>query len=324
MSRSHDRLLKLLNSIHAPARNGALQEVKALPPEELLELLEEAVHCQEANHGKRKVIVKGIGVIACAIIFICLMARSHDSSLTFTIFAVALILSGLAEGIAEGITAPLLSKLSPALHGLCSVLENTDDLRYVVPALRLYDQLEGRDPSREEIAAVLLRLLPLVRASHATLWTKEEKEAFLLPLKFFNTNVALILATLKALGQVGGAESIRRIKELIAGKQHGGLFAIQGVTDEIREAARECLGYLEASYEQTQQMQTLLRPSAASAISPDTLLRPADDRGAIIAYDELLRPVDEGEPKQITVQTAHTTPDNRSEVQIIRPAACEE
>ncbi len=79
----------------------------------------------------------------------------------------------------------------------------------------------------------------------------------------------LIVATLKALRNVGRPDAIPAVRAIVEGK----VTAWQN--DGIRALAQECLTILEKRAAQAKNIQTLLRAANTPAIPGATLLRPA-------------------------------------------------
>lgn len=77
------------------------------------------------------------------------------------------------------------------------------------------------------------------------------------------------IAILKAFQQVGGEKELSVVEQLATRE------AKTGLQKEIREAAKECLPYLQARVEQERGRQTLLRPSESPEQTANILLRPA-------------------------------------------------
>ena len=126
------------------------------------------------------------------------------------------------------------------------------------------------------IQDALVLLLPQMKASDAHLLTPLAKQM----IKTWLTNtiqehplhrrpVALCIATLKALEQVGGSSEIHIV---------GRVGLINPRTPELaqlKQAAVECLPMIVAHCEDIETARTLLRASHAQDARPDTLLRPA-------------------------------------------------
>jgi hypothetical protein len=169
------------------------------------------------------------------------------------------------------------------------------------------------DPATQEAAIQgLLSILPTVRASDREHVDSDAMSALLalLPWKegmSVGTNaadVALKLAILRALEQIGDGRAIPAVKRLQSPPRVAGLvlgfldrrFHI-GARDRIEQvcrAARDCLPFLEERAAAERLRDRLLRPAMAPTRGPDLLLRPAG--GSPTTPDELLlRPVEGGE-----------------------------
>jgi hypothetical protein len=82
-------------------------------------------------------------------------------------------------------------------------------------------------------------------------------------------NAEFLKAILKALEQVGDESAVRHVYRLIRAP------VISKSQMAVRNAAHECLPYLQASAGRQKVSDELLRPAMPEAESPDTLVRPA-------------------------------------------------
>ncbi len=189
--------------------------------------------------------------------------------------------------VTTGIYAGLASAVERAITGrdrrLAKQLAQYDDKRAVGPLL---EALRYDNSSTVNAATVaLIRLLPQLRASDRHLLTAEHR-SFMNGLLGASVLLgppkapALILAMLKALGQVGDSGAIGVVEKLANG---GGT----GKNPAVQQAAVECLPFLEEVARQEEAHRILLRASASNAF-PGALLRPATDAPEHHA-DQLLR-----------------------------------
>ncbi len=109
----------------------------------------------------------------------------------------------------------------------------------------------------------LKTLLPRLRAENARDFTPQTMDATLRLLNSHDSE--LVIATLKGLEQVGDMRALSAVT-LLAEQTHE--LAVQG-------AAQECLPCLQARAQQQTAASTLLRPSQAVHVAPETLLRSA-------------------------------------------------
>jgi HEAT repeat protein len=145
-----------------------------------------------------------------------------------------------------------------------SVLTQIDDGRVCGPLLELWHS--GDSEMRLVAEASLVRLLPSLRASDAAQLNARQRER--LDQALSSGSVGLVLAVLKALEQIGGKKELPRVERLAAG---GGLAKHE---NRIREAAQECLLYLQQRTQGKEANETLLRASDRFE-GTETLLRAA-------------------------------------------------
>ncbi len=149
----------------------------------------------------------------------------------------------------------------------------------------------------------LIPLLPTLKASDADLLT-DARRARLLRLLAISPNssghrditelfsrsayrreVDLRVSILKAFEQTGGAKELATVERLSRG-----LPGLQGgtVPAEVRQAAAECLLYLQSRVQGQRASEQLLRPSSADTTSGDVLLRPASSQIEVVP-EQMLR-----------------------------------
>jgi len=157
------------------------------------------------------------------------------------------------------------------------VLPQIEDVRVCGPLLELWHS--GDPETRLLVEASLVRLLPLFRASDVALLNARQHD--LLDQVLSSGSVGLTLAVLKALEQIGDKRELPLVERLAAG---GGLAKRE---ERVRQAAQECLPYLQQRVLGMEANQTLLRASDRLEAS-DTLLRAAQNSTATSA-EQLLR-----------------------------------
>lgn len=123
----------------------------------------------------------------------------------------------------------------------------------------------------------LKTLLPLLRAENARDFTPQTMDATLRLLNSHDSE--LVIAACKGLEQVGDTRALSAVT----------LLAEQTQDLAVQSAAQECLPYLQARARQQTASSTLLRPSQAAHIAPQSLLRPAPPRPYTDAPELLLR-----------------------------------
>ena len=156
---------------------------------------------------------------------------------------------------------------------------------------------------RRMAKANLTRLLPRLRASDAALlnaYQRKQLNRFVRPGLFDPSqrdiqeifskkarqhDARFQIAILKAYEQVGDAESLPFVKSIA----HPTVQQARMVPVEAVEAANRCLPFLIDLAEQDRASKQLLRPSSASDVLPDTLLRPAMHQTSTHEIASLLR-----------------------------------
>ena len=167
-----------------------------------------------------------------------------------------------------------------AQRNLTNALIHSNDLRLIGPLL---ETAASSEISGATAALVLTRLLPRLQASDAEMLDEKARECLNSALLKHCGNAEFVLSALKALQQIGDARALPVVLKLA----HRADRSAAG--QSIREAAQECLPFLEVRAAQQQASQTLLRASDVSAMPPDILLRPVQNPTDVPA-EELLRP----------------------------------
>ncbi len=270
------QLLAHLNSRNPAVREEAMREARALPPEDLLQLI-----AMEVKRYRRKKRIQSI--IGLVVFYICVLYGAYTFGMSLWMYLVA-----LGVGLAASAAIGRWNVSSRALQNLLGIIVETDDICFLLPTLRMIS--EGITSEKQFALiptwsrVVLMRLLPKLRASDVTDWTREDKKLLLRPLFVLLQipDVELALITLKALEQVGGEEAIPAVRNLSR---------YRGEMQPVADAAAACLPYLTANAEQSRQSQSLLRASSAeTASSSNVLLRPAATNPEETPSEQLLRP----------------------------------
>ena len=166
-------------------------------------------------------------------------------------------------------------------------VETIDDLRMVGPLAEML-AIESL-PVRRVAKANLTRLLPQLKASDTALLNgvqRKQLNRFVRPdlfnpgqrdiMELFSRSarqrdIDFQLAIFKAYEQVGDWRSLKAVRSVACTA-----FGLRrGVPSEICEEALRCLTFLEMAVEKENVGRQLLRPSSASDVMPDTLLRAA-------------------------------------------------
>lgn len=145
-------------------------------------------------------------------------------------------------------------------------------------------KLQGQDVKR-----ALLRLLPRLKSSDADLVSPEQRK-FLTTLLIMdqswsfagvNWDTDLKVAMLKALEQIGDEESLPVVMQVAQGARNL----------QVRQAAQDCLPFLQLRIDEQYARQLLLPSTASSVFRQETLLRAATG-STTTNPEELLRPTD--------------------------------
>lgn len=150
----------------------------------------------------------------------------------------------------------------------------------------LAEVLEWPDASSQSAASsALIRLLPRLRASDSHLLNPKQRMCLYRRLSLGNArkDYDLILATLKALEQVGDMSALGYVQKLAQAQP------LTAAQRRVVQAAQDCLPYLLKRAEANEGSQYLLRAAHAIDASPETLLRPASEQN--VPQDDLLRPI---------------------------------
>ena len=266
------QLLNQLNSRDPAIRDAALRAARALPPDQLLQL----VLLESRNRRMR--FRRGWAVYVAVYTLIFILGHNLHFPTQGTWSYLHIILTVLAASMVQGVYT---NKYNSARRRISELLSEVEDTRFIAAMLRM-EFREGQ-VGVKELHATVKRLLPQIRADHAPHWSKEDKAALLLPLKRPKYDRELALGCLKALEQVGDASAIPAVKKLLP-KMYPAQWK-----EGIALAAQECLFYLESNTGRFQQAETLLRASE-TATRPDILLRPAQSAPDTTPAEQLLRP----------------------------------
>jgi hypothetical protein len=187
-------------------------------------------------------------------------------------------------------------------RSLTEALSHINDKTQAAPLIRTL-QVQNT-PVRNLAKHHLITLLPTLRASDASLLGEAERKILVRQLAIFPNDpgyrdlqelfsksafrreMDLRLAILKALEQVGGEQELTAVERLARGLPT--LHSQFKVPDELHEAAKACLPYLQSRATDQRASAQLLRASSLPAASGTDLLRPAA-MGAPTHSEQLLR-----------------------------------
>lgn len=192
-------------------------------------------------------------------------------------------------------------------HFLARELEKSHDITTVGP---LVDALKVENMSvRNLTKRALTHLLPKMQATDGGLLNDKQRDILLRQLAIspadkgyrdvrelfsraaYQRELVLRLSILKALEQVGGAKELPAVERLSRGlpSLHSGT----KVPKAVRQAAKECLPYLQSRAHGQRASEQLLRPSSADATTGDVLLRPASSHIEVLP-EQMLRASEPG------------------------------
>jgi hypothetical protein len=221
--------------------------------------------------------------------------RRHKQRVLLPITAIAFVMLAVAlaaTGIVGGAGFPLivigtlifftfcsaLTRTSYRHKALLRVLASLNDPRVIGKFAEALDMVSAEDYAASRLARnTLVRMLPRVQASDAEYLTPEQRESLCRGLKSGDRD--LILAILKALGQIGDADAIpyvERVRSHDAAVQRETQQCLELLTARVRsQQTRDTL--LRASSEQSAPVEHLLHPSAEPAPDVEHLLHPAEE-----------------------------------------------
>ena len=275
--------LRGLDSIRRSVREETLRQVRALPPKQLLQL----VQVGASQYRKLYRVSSYIELPLLAVSVPTCLFLSVEKGIGVQAMCWSLLV--LATAIIVGHTLFVPWRM---YRSLINVLANTNDIRMVGPMVSMFAATDGSMTTRVILAKTLCRLLPQLRSNHANLLTSEQKRDLITllgaGLQTEQRDAILLMKklkmrALKALEQVGDESAIPALKNMIA--------AMYPKNSEVRIAAKHCLEFLKLNADTRRETQTLLRASdATSAVKTDTLLRSASAANTSIPPEELLRP----------------------------------
>lgn len=253
------------------------EDSKMLLRQEIHEVLPLLRDQENRRIRKRKTSIR----ICLGILLLCVVLGTTPLSFTPQYLALVCLTLvggfGLVTFLVTGPVAELRQQQTAAL-----ALARFDDPRAVGP---LAETLSDYDRVITPIVTqALIRLLPRMKASDASLLSSQQR--FNLNQALRGRNVSLKLAILKAWEQVGDREAIPEVERLIHAPGE------DAATTLVATAARECLPFLQQSFERRQEGEQLLRASDAGSAAPKTLLRPITQQITTEPPDQLLRPTD--------------------------------
>lgn len=178
------------------------------------------------------------------------------------------------NGMVAGLAA-ITSKQKEATRQIAAY----DDVRAVGP---LAEALDFRDNDLRRIAEDrLIRLLPRLKASDASLLNTEQMDSLLRALNHKNTELSLNI--LRALQQVGNETAVPSVERLAQGQR------MAARDSRLQVEAQECLSTLITRSENRRNAAQLLRAANGNETPSDMLLRPVSGGGETSAPSELLR-----------------------------------
>ena len=298
------QLLDNLNSRDASLREDAERRLRALAPDELMQfaLLEQAHFKRWAKRAWIKIVgllfPTELPILALFNLIFYLLGLGHRSEGQF-------LGPPMAMAFALLFCYFRITQMPRSRHALVNAVKELDDVRFVPILLTMEEGVGGGIKLRDAVHEALMRLLPRLCAGEADAWTTKQRRVILSTLAAPVSYFEFSLTMLRALEQIGGEWAIPAVTKCANLEAHVTFWTKQsGMSREtqldkitqIKQAAQECLPFLEQRQQEAKQAQTLLRASAPVAPT-DTLLRPAapavQENGG---GEQLLRPVGTTDP----------------------------
>ena len=150
---------------------------------------------------------------------------------------------------------------------LLKFLSRVNDVRFVGV---LTDALShSHKPTRIAVRNALIRLLPRVKHSDTKYLTLERRKILMRQFEMGDYHLPLLHAIIKGMEQTGGEEAIPAISRVASGH------SLASKYPRMKEAAQECLPYLQARAAGKELRDTLLRASHDTTVE-QTLLRTSE------------------------------------------------
>jgi hypothetical protein len=196
------------------------------------------------------------------------------TAITFVVVAAALAASGIVGGagfplivistLAFFILYNALTRASYRHKAMLRVLASINDTRVVGKFAEALDMVSSDDYAASRLARnALVRLLPRLQASDADYLTPGQRESLCRGLRSGDRD--LVLAILKALGQVGDAEAIPHVER------------VRSNDAVVQRETQQCLELLSARVKSQQTRDTLLRASSEQIAPTEHLLHPSEE-----------------------------------------------
>ncbi|MCW3096349.1 MAG: hypothetical protein JWL77_1967 [Chthonomonadaceae bacterium] len=318
-----EQLVRRAQSPDVKIRSAALQQIDALPDEDLLQLLANHTWPVSPNPlllGRRMLppvlyTAFTIGVVGaltrepwiCCFLFlsawiltmalISLRSRLLERRRHRGLERVPTRLFGSIASFLIGRTNPcFLPYLLSGVSEDAGMFERAREGTEAIPSHFMFLHV-GRGPSsttatfprdiiqqRRRYRRLLKAMLSQIGSEEEIELSPEQRHAFLILLKIPEEDVELTLSILTRLERWGDTQTVSALKRLIREKQ-----CYVG-SDQVEAAACHCLERVEARLQQQKQSNILLRPTLKTeAVPPRSLLRPAADPPEN-APEQLLRP----------------------------------
>ena len=244
-------------------------DLQSMTKEELLAVFTEEKNKRKSNSKKLILIV--LGLIAFTLII------SIFTSIQFVSYI----------GAFTGVFASTVA-LSQRQKQTTIELARYEDITIAGP---LCEMLNAHDKQiTQTVQLALTNLLPKLKASDGNLISSEQKKQLRKALSRSKGSVKAIdysvfqIAILKAFEQIGGHDELELVSEIAKSPE-------SGYASTVRQAAIDCLPYLQARVAGEKERQELLRASSFTDLPDGDLLRPAHSPGET-SPAELLRPAD--------------------------------
>ncbi|MCW3055671.1 MAG: hypothetical protein JWN14_4841 [Chthonomonadales bacterium] len=305
-------LFNALGSKSSDRRYRALLEAQELTSEQLTEMVEMATRRGRSSSRLNQAKAGFVLMLLIGGLF-----SPANSAFSFPVWALSLLL-GLSVCFWVGEMDPCRPPTRWHMENLIRLLEMRSEKGSAGAVLMLLEKAEGEPCDR--LLALLLRLLPDLRADDAREWSAQQREPFLRVLRAWHKNTELAYAILRAMPEIGGTWALDAVEHLAKLKywnpdrlrsnytkvRRDSLpwqsrlqddlqptqFDIEAMLDAFKQigtVAADCLPGLQEKIKEDAAAQMLLRPAEIRSHTEE-LLRPAVDKGAMSDSTNLLRP----------------------------------
>ena len=290
------QLLDNLNSRDPSLREDAERRLRALSPDDLMQFVQ-MEQTQFQRWADKEMFKFSVRAVCLALVtgtavglLALLLNRLFKLHLALAIGPVSMFVMGT-------MFARYRFKPPYSRDVLVSLISESEDVRLVPLLLAMGNEPRHERATKNAVDRALLQLLPKLRAGQADNWTLADRRKFLWHLNFTPSYFERNMATLKALEQIGGEWAVHAVTKCATTEARINRMTkpfnmtYEAATEKVRllrQAAQECLPFLEQRQQEAERAQTLLRASALTT-APDMLLRPAAPGVELTDGEQLLR-----------------------------------